>query len=105
MQFGSLITYGLGHIKSSTFEPYQVGSVVLLHETVHPNAFADYLLVLRSDHGCHFSANLVRNFPYLLSLMITDKSLESLYMPDSPVQSKFLSKEDKLVAIERYLVC
>lgn len=24
-QFGSLITYGLGHIQSHIFEPYQVG--------------------------------------------------------------------------------
>ncbi|PYH82142.1 MFS general substrate transporter [Aspergillus uvarum CBS 121591] len=63
--FGSLITYGLGHIHSSVFEPYQI----------------------------------IFLFFGLLTIVF---SVVIFYaMPDSPVQSKFLGEEDKLLTIER----
>ncbi|PYH99267.1 MFS general substrate transporter [Aspergillus ellipticus CBS 707.79] len=65
--FGSLITYGLGHIKSSVFEPYQI---IFL--------FFGLITIV-------FSAAIL------------------YYMPDSPVQAKFLEEEDKPLAIESRL--
>ncbi|PLB46868.1 MFS transporter [Aspergillus steynii IBT 23096] len=63
--FGSLITYGLGHIQSSVLKPYQI-------------IFLFFGLI-----------TIVFSFVVLA------------YMPDSPVKSKFLEEEDKLLAIER----
>ncbi|OGM51325.1 allantoate permease [Aspergillus bombycis] len=63
--FGSLLSYGLGHIKSSVFEPYQI---IFLFFGLITIAFSGLIL---------------------------------LFMPDSPIQSKFLTEEDKLLAIER----
>ncbi|KAE8386271.1 major facilitator superfamily domain-containing protein [Aspergillus alliaceus] len=63
--FGSLISYGLGHIKSSVFEPYQI------------------------------------IFLFFGLITIVFSALILLYMPDSPLQCKFLGEEDKLLAIER----
>ncbi|KAJ5215103.1 hypothetical protein N7468_010782 [Penicillium chermesinum] len=63
--FGSLITYGLGHIHSSVFEPYQI-------------IFLFFGLITIGVSVAVF-----------------------VFMPDSPIQSKFLAEEDKLVAIER----
>ncbi|PWY76268.1 MFS general substrate transporter [Aspergillus heteromorphus CBS 117.55] len=63
--FGSLITYGLGHIKSSVLEPYQI----------------------------------IFLFFGLITIVFSGAIL--YFMPDSPVQAKFLQEEDKLLAIER----
>ncbi|KAI9045787.1 putative MFS transporter [Aspergillus affinis] len=63
--FGSLITYGLGHIQSSVLNPYQI-------------IFLFFGLI-----------TIVFSFIVLA------------FVPDSPVQSKFLEEEDKLLAIER----
>ncbi|KAI8962113.1 MFS general substrate transporter [Daldinia sp. FL1419] len=62
--FGSLITYGLGHI-SSRLRPYQIMFLFFGNVTV---AFGFIMLA---------------------------------FMPDSPVEGKFLSDEDKLIVIER----
>ncbi|RAL09537.1 putative MFS transporter [Aspergillus homomorphus CBS 101889] len=63
--FGSLITYGLGHIHSSVFEPYQI------------------------------------IFLFFGLLTIAFSVVIFYFMPDSPVQSKFLGEQDKLLTIER----
>ncbi|CAL5867356.1 uncharacterized protein PFLUO_LOCUS1572 [Penicillium psychrofluorescens] len=63
--FGSLLTWGLGHINSPVLAPYQI-------------IFLFFGLITVG-----------------LSLVIL------IYMPDSPIKSKFLQEEDKLVAIER----
>ncbi|KAL1876344.1 hypothetical protein VTK73DRAFT_9587 [Phialemonium thermophilum] len=62
--FGSLLTYGLGHVKSS-LHPYQIIFLFC---------------------GC---------------LTVAFSVVMFLFMPDSPMQAKFLSNEDKLIAIER----
>ncbi|KAH7037069.1 major facilitator superfamily domain-containing protein [Microdochium trichocladiopsis] len=62
---GSLLTYGLGHIKSDVLKPYQI---IFL--------FCGLLTVV-------------------FSIVIF------LFMPDSPIEAKFLNDEDKLVALER----
>lgn len=62
--FGSLITYGLGHI-SSQLRSYQI---IFLFFGIVTVAFSFVMLA---------------------------------FMPDSPVEAKFLSDEDKLIAVER----
>ncbi|KAI1483597.1 MFS general substrate transporter [Daldinia eschscholtzii] len=62
--FGSLITYGLGHI-SSPLRSYQI---IFLFFGIVTIAFSFVMLA---------------------------------FMPDSPVEAKFLSEEDKIIAIER----
>ncbi|KAF3059659.1 hypothetical protein GL218_04814 [Daldinia childiae] len=62
--FGSLITYGLGHI-SSQLRSYQI---IFLFFGIITVAFSFVMLA---------------------------------FMPDSPVEAKFLSDEDKLIAVER----
>ncbi|KAI0179736.1 MFS general substrate transporter [Hypoxylon sp. FL1284] len=62
--FGSLITYGLGHI-SSKLHSYQI---IFIFFGVITVAFSFVMLA---------------------------------FMPDSPVEAKFLSDEDKLIAVER----
>ncbi|KAJ5672255.1 hypothetical protein N7507_001382 [Penicillium longicatenatum] len=62
---GSLITYGLGHINSSVFAPYQV------------------------------------IFLFFGLITVAFSSVVFFFMPDSPVKAKFLSEDDKLVAVER----
>ncbi|KAL4877377.1 major facilitator superfamily domain-containing protein [Aspergillus karnatakaensis] len=62
--FGSLIAFGLGHIKSS-LAPYQIIFLVFGVITVA--------------------------FSFVVAF----------FLPDSPMQSKFLNEEDKLLAIER----
>jgi hypothetical protein len=64
VQFGSLITYGLGHI-SSTLKSYQI-------------IFLFFGLVTVAFSFVMFA-----------------------FMPDSPVEAKFLSDHDKVIAIER----
>lgn len=63
--FGSLLSYGLGHIKSGTLHSYQI---IFL--------FCGLLTVA-------------------FSIVIF------LFMPDSPMEAKFLKGHDKLVAVER----
>ncbi|KAH8173600.1 major facilitator superfamily protein [Sarocladium implicatum] len=61
---GSLLTYGLGHIKSS-LRPYQI------------------------------------IFLFCGALTVAYSAIMFIFMPDSPIEAKFLSKEDKLIAVER----
>ncbi|CRG85298.1 putative transporter C417,10 [Talaromyces islandicus] len=63
--FGSLISWGLGHISSPTLAPYQI---IFLFFGVLTVAFSVVILI---------------------------------FMPDSPLDTKFLKGEDKLVAVER----
>ncbi|PYH71469.1 putative MFS transporter [Aspergillus vadensis CBS 113365] len=63
--FGSLITYGLGHIASSVFEPYQI------------------------------------IFLFFGLITIVFSAVVFILTPDSPMKSKFLHEEDKVLAIER----
>ncbi|GKT63871.1 major facilitator superfamily transporter [Colletotrichum tofieldiae] len=63
-QFGSLITYGLGHI-SSPLKEYQI------------------------------------IFMFFGIITVVFSVVMFLYMPDSPVEAKFLNDHDKLIAIER----
>ena len=63
--FGSLLTYGLGHINSDTLHSYQI---IFL-----------------------FCGGLT----LLFSIVIF------LFMPDSPMEARFFSQQDKLLAIER----
>lgn len=63
-QFGSLITYGLGHI-SSKLKEYQI---IFLFFGVITVAFSVLMF---------------------------------FYMPDSPVEAKFLNDHDKVIAVER----
>ncbi|CCF41541.1 major facilitator superfamily transporter [Colletotrichum higginsianum] len=62
--FGSLITYGLGHI-SSPLKEYQI------------------------------------IFMFFGIITVVFSAVMFLYMPDSPVEAKFLNDHDKLIAIER----
>ncbi|KAK8038098.1 hypothetical protein PG994_014865 [Apiospora phragmitis] len=63
--FGSLLTYGLGHIKSSSLKEYQI---IFIFFGVITVAFSFVMFV---------------------------------YMPDSPVEAKFLNDHDKAIALER----
>ncbi|KAK2755731.1 hypothetical protein FQN54_005881 [Arachnomyces sp. PD_36] len=63
--FGSLLTYGLGHIKSPHLSAYQI---IFLFFGLITVAFAFLVLI---------------------------------FMPDSPMTTKFLDGEDKLVSVER----
>lgn len=62
---GSLISYGVGHIKSGSLHSYQIIFLLCGCVTV---AFAPVIF---------------------------------LFLPDSPLEAKFLSKDDKLMAVER----
>ncbi|KAK7935709.1 hypothetical protein PG985_001204 [Apiospora marii] len=63
--FGSLLTWGLGHIKSSTLKEYQI---IFIFFGVITVAFSFVMF---------------------------------FYMPDSPVEAKFLDDHDKAIALER----
>ncbi|KAF2637592.1 allantoate permease-like protein [Massarina eburnea CBS 473.64] len=63
--FGSLLTYGLGHINSPTLHSYQI---IFL--------FCGLLTIV-------------------LSVFVF------IYMPDSPMEAKFLEEDEKLIAVER----
>jgi MFS family permease len=63
--FGSLLSYGLGHIKSPTLHSYQI---IFLF--------------------CGLVTIVVSIFVFL-------------FMPDSPMEAKFLKEDEKLVAVER----
>jgi hypothetical protein len=65
IQFGSLITWGLGHIVSSALHSYQI---IFLFFGVITVAFSFVMY---------------------------------LFMPDSPIEARFLKDEDKLIAVER----
>ncbi|KAF2092555.1 allantoate permease-like protein [Rhizodiscina lignyota] len=62
---GSLLTYGLGHIHSSTLHSYQI----------------------------------IFLFCGLLTVVVS--VFCAIFMPDSPMEAKFLTHEEKLIAIER----
>ncbi|KAI1326257.1 MFS general substrate transporter [Xylariaceae sp. FL0255] len=63
--FGSLITWGLGHIENSKLAPYQI---IFLFFGILTVAFSFVMFI---------------------------------FMPDSPVEAKFLNDHDKLIAVER----
>ncbi|KOS17138.1 putative transporter [Escovopsis weberi] len=62
---GSLLSYGLGHIKSSVLRPYQI------------------------------------IFLFCGGITVLFSIVMFLFMPDSPLEAKFLDKHEKLVAVER----
>ncbi|KZL65271.1 major facilitator superfamily transporter [Colletotrichum tofieldiae] len=78
--FGSLITYGLGHI-SSPLKEYQV-CLSSLPCWIHP----DIKQII---------------FMFFGIITVVFSVVMFLYMPDSPVEAKFLNDHDKLIAIER----
>ncbi|KAH8697104.1 major facilitator superfamily domain-containing protein [Talaromyces proteolyticus] len=63
--FGSLLSWGLGHISSATLAPYQI------------------------------------IFLFFGLLTVVFSAVVLIFMPDSPIDAKFLKGEDKLVAVER----
>lgn len=63
-QLGSLLTYGLGHIKSSLY-PYQIIFLFC---------------------GC---------------ITVAFSAVMFWFMPDSPMEAKFLNHDEKLIAVER----
>ncbi len=49
--FGSLLTYGIGHIDSPHLKPYQVCGLFARKPIVTSDKDADYFFVLWTDHG------------------------------------------------------
>ncbi|KAL0936815.1 allantoate permease [Colletotrichum truncatum] len=80
--FGSLITYGLGHI-SSKLKEYQV----------QPSIRHTYIIRANSKHKIIFLFFGVITVAFSIVMF--------LYMPDSPVEAKFLNDHDKVIAVER----
>lgn len=77
IQFGSLITYGLGHISSSIFEPYQVTPAVdcEIIEGLPAYWIIDYLSLLRIDHCWGVCCSPVGLARHLVPLAKTDSLL------------------------------
>jgi uncharacterized membrane protein len=83
--FGSLITYGLGHIHGK-LKSYQVREtlVSVIGLCVHAVSDKDQIIFL-----------------FFGLITVAYSVLMFLFMPDSPVEAKFLKDEDKVIAIER----
>ncbi|TDZ60888.1 putative transporter [Colletotrichum trifolii] len=72
--FGSLITYGLGHI-SSPLKEYQARELTITRRIII--------------------------FLFFGIITVAFSVLMFFFMPDSPVEAKFLNDEDKVMAVER----
>ncbi|GLA47048.1 hypothetical protein AnigIFM63604_000912 [Aspergillus niger] len=81
---GSLFTYGLGHIYSDNLYSYQVS---ILSPPI-PNI-----------HVITLTIQIIFMFCGLLTVAYS--TLVLIFMPDSPMEAKFLSEREKVIAVER----
>lgn len=84
---GSLFTYGLGHIESDRLYKYQIVCCVL--ETICRGVCA---LILTTTFQIFLFCGLL-TVAYSLPVF--------LFMPDSPMEAKFMSDREKMIATER----
>ncbi|PCG89520.1 Major facilitator superfamily domain, general substrate transporter [Penicillium occitanis (nom. inval.)] len=80
--FGSLLSWGLGHISSATLAPYQARSLITLIND-------------KANDLCQVI------FLFFGLLTVVFSAVVLIFMPDSPINAKFLKGEDKLIAVER----
>ncbi len=71
----------------------------LLEALIESNVITDHLSILRRAHGSVLIRHIVR-YPCQL-YRLSPLRMESVFLPDSPVEAKFLNEQDRLVAIER----
>ncbi|KAI3009307.1 hypothetical protein CBS147346_2198 [Aspergillus niger] len=81
---GSLFTYGLGHIYSDNLYSYQAS---ILCPPIH------------NIHIITLTIQIIFMFCGLLTVAYS--TLVLIFMPDSPMEAKFLSEREKVIAVER----
>ncbi|KAL3247333.1 hypothetical protein ABHI18_012452 [Aspergillus niger] len=81
---GSLFTYGLGHIYSDNLYSYQAS---ILSPPIH------------NIHIITLTIQIIFMFCGLLTVAYS--TLVLIFMPDSPMEAKFLSEREKVIAVER----
>lgn len=98
---GSLLAWALGHIHSDKMYSYQVRSLYTIYHAPVTNLRIQIIFLACGLLTVVFSIFVLYVRPVSFPSQLITDPLSSFFLPDSPIDAKFLSSHDKLIAIER----